>query len=61
VNCEFEDLFDGTLGDWNTEPISFELKRDAKPYHGSLANYVRCRCVVFVLAQTAIFCVVLAT
>ena len=30
---EFEDLFDGTLGDWNTEPVSFELKRDAKPYH----------------------------
>ena len=30
---EFEDLFDGTLGDWNTEPVSFELKPDAKPYH----------------------------
>jgi len=30
---EFEDLFDGTLGDWKTEPVSFELKRDAKPYH----------------------------
>jgi hypothetical protein len=29
----FEDLFDGTLGDWKTEPVSFELKRDAKPYH----------------------------
>jgi hypothetical protein len=22
---DFEDLFDGTLGDWNTEPVSFEL------------------------------------
>jgi hypothetical protein len=30
---EFEDLFDGTLGDWNTEPVSFKLKKDAKPYH----------------------------
>jgi hypothetical protein len=30
---EFEDLFDGTLGDWKTEPFSFELKKDAKPYH----------------------------
>ena len=30
---EFEDLFDGTLGDWNTEPVSFEMKKDAKPYH----------------------------
>jgi hypothetical protein len=33
VLWEFEDLFDGTLGDWNTEPVSFELKRGAKPYH----------------------------
>ncbi len=23
---EYEELFDGTLGDWNTEPVSFELK-----------------------------------
>ena len=23
---EFEELFDGTLGDWNTEPVSFKLK-----------------------------------
>jgi hypothetical protein len=30
---EFEDFFYGTLGDWKTEPVSFELKRDAKPYH----------------------------
>ena len=31
---DFEDQFDGTLGDWNTEPVSLELKEDAKPYHG---------------------------
>ncbi len=31
---EYEELFDGTLGDWNTEPVSFELKEGAKPYHG---------------------------
>ena len=31
---EFEELFDGTLGDWNTEPVSFELKEGTKPYHG---------------------------
>ena len=30
----FEDLFDGTLGDWNTEPVSFDLKEGSKPYHG---------------------------
>ena len=31
---EFEELFDGTLGDWITDPVSFELKEGAKPYHG---------------------------
>ncbi len=31
---EYEDLFDGTLGDWKTEPVSLELKEGAKPYHG---------------------------
>ena len=31
---EFEELFDGTLGDWNTEPMSLELKEGTKPYHG---------------------------
>ena len=31
---EFEPLFDGTLGDWNTKPATFKLKKDAKPYHG---------------------------
>ena len=31
---EFEELFDGTLGDWKTDPVSFELKEGAKPYHG---------------------------
>ena len=31
---EFEDLFDGTLGDWDTKPVSFEVKEGIKPYHG---------------------------
>ena len=31
---EIEELFDGTLGDCNTEHVSFELKEDTKPYHG---------------------------
>ena len=30
---ELEELFDGTLGDWKTEHVSFELKESAKPYH----------------------------
>jgi hypothetical protein len=31
--CKFEDLFDGTLGKWNKEPIKLELKANATPYH----------------------------
>ncbi len=31
---KFEELFDGTLGDWKLPPNSFELKEGAKPYHG---------------------------
>ena len=30
----YEELFDGTLGSWDTEPVHFELKPDAKPFHG---------------------------
>ena len=33
VLWKFEDLFDGTLGDWTTEPVNFKLKSGAKPYH----------------------------
>ncbi len=31
---KFESLFDGTLGDWKTKPVSFQLKESASPYHG---------------------------
>jgi hypothetical protein len=31
---KFEELFNGTLGDWKLPPVSFELKEGAKPYHG---------------------------
>ena len=30
---QYEELFDGTLGDWKGESVNFELKPDAKPYH----------------------------
>ena len=30
---EYEELFVETLGDWNTKPVSFELKDDTKPHH----------------------------
>ncbi len=31
---KFKELFDGMLGDWKLLPVSFELKKGAKPYHG---------------------------
>jgi hypothetical protein len=34
VLIRFELLFDGTLGDWNLLPVSFELKECMKPHHG---------------------------
>ena len=27
---KFEELFDGTLGIWKTDPVDFELKKDVK-------------------------------
>ena len=30
---KYADLFDGTLGRWNLEPVDLELKPDASPYH----------------------------
>jgi hypothetical protein len=31
---EYELLFDGTLFDWKTKPVSFQLKEGVSPYHG---------------------------
>jgi hypothetical protein len=31
---KYELLFDGTLGDWKSEPGSFQLKEGVSPYHG---------------------------
>ena len=31
---DFEQLFDGTLGDWKTEPAHLELKENISPFHG---------------------------
>jgi hypothetical protein len=31
---KFKELFDGTIGDWRLPPVSFELKKVAKLYHG---------------------------
>jgi hypothetical protein len=31
---KYESLFDGTLGDWKTKPVSFQLKEGVSPCHG---------------------------
>jgi hypothetical protein len=31
---KYESLFDGTLDDWKTKPVFFQLKEGASPYHG---------------------------
>jgi hypothetical protein len=31
---KYELLFDGTLGDWKTKPVLFQLKEGVSPYHG---------------------------
>jgi hypothetical protein len=31
---KYEMLFDGTLGDWETKPVLFQLKEGVSPYHG---------------------------
>ena len=32
VLVKYEDIFDGTLGDWNTAPVEFELKEGEAPH-----------------------------
>ncbi|MCP4745877.1 MAG: hypothetical protein GY874_06995, partial [Desulfobacteraceae bacterium] len=31
---DFEELFNGTLGDWKTKPVGLKLKEGSTPYHG---------------------------
>jgi hypothetical protein len=31
---KYESLFGGTLGDWKTKPVSYQLKEGVSPYHG---------------------------
>ena len=38
----YEDLFDGTLGKWNEEPVQLELKEGAEPYHARPFPVPRC-------------------
>jgi hypothetical protein len=32
TRSEFEELFDGTLGNWKTEPVELELNKGEKPH-----------------------------
>ena len=31
---KYDELFDGTLGDWKTEPVGLEIKEGENPFHG---------------------------
>ena len=31
---KYKELFDGTLGDFQTDPVGFDMNLGAKPYHG---------------------------
>jgi hypothetical protein len=31
---KYESLFDGTLSDWKTKPVLFQLREGVSPYHG---------------------------
>ena len=31
---KFEELFDGSLGDFQTNPVTYSIKDGTKPYHG---------------------------
>ncbi len=31
---KYEPLLDGTLGDWRTMPVSFQMREGVSPYHG---------------------------
>jgi hypothetical protein len=36
---KYELLFDGTLGDWRTQPVSFKLREGVSPYHCQAFQY----------------------
>ena len=38
---QFENLFDGTLGKWNTKPVLIEMKPGAKPINSKWYNVPR--------------------
>ena len=37
----FEDLFDGTSGNWATEPVDLELNPDSKPFNSRYYTVTR--------------------
>ncbi len=40
---KYESLFGGTLGDWKTKPVSFQLKEGVSPYHGQAFSVPKVR------------------
>jgi hypothetical protein len=41
---KYDLLFDSTLGDWKTKPVSFQLKEGTTPYHGQAFPAATKRC-----------------
>ena len=37
---DFENLFDGTLGDWATEPVNLEINPYSKPFNSRFILYL---------------------
>ena len=38
---DFEDLFDGNLGEWDTEPVDLNLNPDSKPLNSEYYSFPR--------------------
>ena len=38
---DFDNLFDGTIGDWDTHPVDLELNPDYKPFNCKIYHFSR--------------------
>ena len=44
---EFEDLFDGTLGDWDIEPVNLEINPGSKPFNSKYYPWIKINKEIF--------------
>ena len=50
---EYGELFDGTLWDWDTEPVNLELKLGSKPFNSRYYSFHRINKDVFTKSLNA--------